>query len=1024
MGKLPNGIVAFLFSDIEGSTKLLHELGDRYADILIQHRELLRKAFADHGGIEMGTEGDSFFVVFERASDAMGAACDAQRALTAHDWKPREQVRVRIGVHAGETQIVDDDYVGINVHIAARVMSAAHGGQILVTRRCWDLATDQASDHLSVRDLGEHGLKDIPGRTQLLQVLHPDFPDTFPPPRTLDVRPNNLPARLSTLIGRQALTRDLLETLPTTRLLSLVGAGGVGKTRLALELAYASLDDFPDGVWLVELGSLSEADDVIRAVAAALSLREEAGRDLEQSLLNFLSVRGALVVLDNCEHLIDTCAALATSILRSAASVRIIATSREPLGVSGETAWRVPSLGLPTGVELREIAAADSVRLFVERAHALDTTFELTIDNAADVSKICTRLDGIPLAVELAAAYVPALAPSEISARLSDRFKLLWGGSRGAIERQQTLRATIDWSYRLLTSEEHTMLDRASVFAGTLTLEAAEIVCGQGLDEEVVDLVSRLVAKSLVTAERTPDGTRYGMLETIRQYVRERLADGELTGEIEGRHAEYYATLVSGHEADLAGPDQAQWLARLDMDYENISAGLRWMIDRHPDRALEMAAALWKYWWIRGRWAEGASWLRATADRAGWPRTKVGAKARWGTAFLDGFRGSTADRDELLAAAADIQRSEHDVRGLAYTTWSQGYLDSAEKGFELLRECVPLARKSGDGQVTAWALLSLGSRQQDYRAHRTLHQEGLEVARASGERWSEAMALTNLGEISYFDGDFASGTAMIQGALGIFREIGDVFGVREALRNLAIVAWLRGEIESVREHVADARRMLSGTDAEHLLVHFYYVGIRAELEGGVTEGAESLLRYASALAQKRPDIPEISRIEASLDGTIGLGVSDRDRLFAAARQIERIHVPVRSSLGMLLAPAESLVLAEAAAVERGVEEARLLAQAAMTSAKSRQPWLVAECVELLARLVARDGPEESATMLGAAEAVREIHGGRRLPGQDVACAEVLQRTRSALGPKGAEAAWQRGRAMTPEEGFAYAGQFR
>ncbi len=513
MAGLPTGTVTFLFTDIEGSTTLLQRLGDRrYADVLEEHRRLLRAAFEEGHGQEVDTQGDAFLVAFPRARDAVGAAVAAQQALTKHAWPDGASLRVRMGLHTGEPVSETEGYVGLDVHRAARICAAGHGGQILLSQAVGVLAAPDLPPGVSLRELGTHRLKDLKEPEHLFQVVNPDLPTDFPPLKSLDVLPNNLPRQLTSFVGREREMAEVKSLLPTTSLLTLTGAGGSGKTRLGLQVAADMLEHYPDGIWFAQLAPLSEPRLVAKAVASAVGIPEQPGRPLAETMVDYLRRGARLLLLDNCEHLLEACAQLADSLLRACRNLRMVATSREALGIGGELTYRVPSLSVPDLKRLppmESLTQYEAVRLFVERAAFSKPGFQITNGNAAAVVQVTHRLDGIPLAIELAAARINALPVDVIAVRLNHQFRLLTGGSRTGLPRQQTLQATLDWSYNLLSEDEQALLRRLSVFAGGFALEAAEKVCsGTGLHEyEILDKLTRLVEKSLVIYEEA-DGKR------------------------------------------------------------------------------------------------------------------------------------------------------------------------------------------------------------------------------------------------------------------------------------------------------------------------------------------------------------------------------------------------------------------------------------------------------------------------------------------------------------------------------------
>lgn len=496
----------FLFTDIEGSTKLWEERPDAMRAALARHDAILRKAIEAHHGRVVKQVGDSFHAVFTGAGDALNAVIEAQQNLMAEDWGAAGPIKVRMALHTGEAEERDGDFFGAALNRCSRMLNAGHGGQTLVSTTAHELLKDTVPPGVSLKDLGEHRLKDLIRQEHIYQVCHPEVPAEFPPLRSLASFAHNLPTQVTSFVGREKEIGEIKELLKSNRLLTLAGAGGVGKTRLSLQVGADLLDDFPDGVWQVELAALSNPGLVPQSVASALGFREEPKRTLTETLVDGLRSKKLLLILDNCEHLVEPCAQLADALLKACPGVRIMTTSREALRVAGEVQWRVPSLTAPDPTKLPRVEALtqfESVRLFVDRANAVTPGFAITNQNGPAVAQICWRLDGIPLAIELAAARVKMLSPGQIAERLNDRFNLLTGGSRAALPRQQTLQAAIEWSYDLLSEDEKKLFDRLSVFAGGFDLEAAEEVCsGEGLDKkEVFDLLTHLVEKSLVVAE-------------------------------------------------------------------------------------------------------------------------------------------------------------------------------------------------------------------------------------------------------------------------------------------------------------------------------------------------------------------------------------------------------------------------------------------------------------------------------------------------------------------------------------------
>jgi predicted ATPase/class 3 adenylate cyclase len=766
----PTGTVTFLFTDIEGSTRLLQELGDDWAGVLHDQRRLIRSVIAANNGIELGTEGDSFFVVFASAADATQAVVSAQHALAAHAWTGSKPVRVRMGLHTGEARRVGDDYVGLDVHRAARIAACGHGGQVVISDSVYALVVAALPAGVSMRDLGEHRLKDLPRPEHLYQLEIEGLPTEFPPLKTLDVRKNNLPLQLTSFLGRTAELAELKELLAGGRLISLVGTGGIGKTRLAIELATEVLEEF-GYVWLAELAPISDPDLVAATLMTAIDVREQAGRTPIDALIDYFAPKSALVILDNCEHLVEPCAILAESLLEACPRLKIIATSREHLGVPGEASWRVPSLPVPDPARLpalEQVAESAAVALFVDRATAASPSFQLTNENAPLVVQVCKRLDGIPLAIELAAKRLSLLALPQMITRLNDRFRLLTGGGRTALPRQQTLRAAIDWSHELLAESERTLLRRVSVFAGGFSLELAEEICAWApLDAaDMLDLLGTLVSKSLVVYET---GSRYRMLETIREYAVERARTAAEDGELETRHRTRFLALAEEADHELHGPAQLRWFDLIDTEIANVRAAFDSCL-AHEDAqaALRIAAGLGLYWRARGRFTEGRGLLeRGLAPKLAVPATLRARALAWAS-YLAIYQGAY---------------TQAQIRG---------------------EESLNLYSAAGDGWGMGFALQVLGAvalNQDDYPSAARLEQESVRYLRQTGDTDGLGLSYVYLGVVALRRGEYPSAMGMLEQALLNFREVGDMRRVSIALR-------LMGEVELCQGHYTPATTLL------------------------------------------------------------------------------------------------------------------------------------------------------------------------------------------------------------------------
>jgi predicted ATPase/class 3 adenylate cyclase len=593
VAELPSGTVTFLFTDLEGSTRLWEQHPDAMRLALARHDAIVREAIAAHGGRVVKATGDGFHAAFATADAAVGAALDAQAALTTEPWGESGALSVRMGLHTGTAEQRDGDYFGSVLNRAARLMSVAHGGQVVVSHVTEQLIREAIPANIEILDLGEHRLRDLAGPMRVFQLNHPDLPREFLPLRSLDALPGNLPAQVTSFVGRERELAGLGKVLDEWRLVTLTGTGGVGKTRLALQVAAETLPRFRDGAWLCELAVADDDETMAQVVAAVLGVSQRQGMSLEASVGDYLRVKELLLILDNCEHLLGPVGGLAERVMRECPRVRILATSREGLAVGGEHVWPLRSLPVPDASGALTVAtASDAVSLFVDRAEAARATFVLDESNVSAVADICRRLDGIPLAIELAAARVVSMSPSEIRGLLDERFRLLTGRRRRAVERHQTLRATVDWSYSLLGERERAVFNRLGIFAATFDAAAAQaIVAGDGVEAwDVLDALTELVAKSMIDAAETGDGTtRYQMLETLGQYARERLDEDDTTDHWRRRHGDYFAMWAEEAGPGLLSPDELAWRTRANAELDNLRAAVTWALDRDDPDDLGLA---------------------------------------------------------------------------------------------------------------------------------------------------------------------------------------------------------------------------------------------------------------------------------------------------------------------------------------------------------------------------------------------------------------------------------------------------
>ncbi len=859
-------ILTFLFTDIEGSTRLWEREPARMPLAMARHDALARSAVEERGGRVVKTTGDGVHAVFERPLDALEAALALQRALAEPESTAGLALRVRCGLHAGSVERRDGDYYGTAVNRAARLAAAAHGGQVLLSQAVAERLEGALPARVALRDLGNVRLRDLSRPVRVFQAEHPGLRARFPALRSLEETPNNLPHSLASFVGRERELAELRGLLAGARLVTVTGMGGMGKTRLALQLAAEAADAFADGVWWVELAPLHDGRRVAAALAGVLGVQEEPGAGIEAAIEGHVRDRVLLVVLDNCEHVLEACAALARRLLGAGARLRVLATSREPLRIAGEAAY--PVLGLPVpgplAAEPGAVDAYDAVRLFAERARAASPAFALAPDNAAQVAAICHRLDGIPLAIELAAARVRALPVAEIAVRMKDRFRLLTGGERGVLPRQRTLRALIDWSYELLSAPEQAMLRQLSVFAGGCTLEAVEAVCAAQPGEDAADLLGRLVEKSLVQPEE--DRGRYRLLETVREYAQERLeAGGEAAG-ARARHLAHFLALAEAAQPHLMGPEQARWHARLDEERENLLAAHAASREAAggAEPGLRLASAMKFYWINRGLLALGHGAIEESLARGG----QIGERARLRGLFHAGqllhLMGRYAEARTRLEEALALARALGHPRGIASVLQPLGMAAIAvgERAFAraCLDEALVLAQAEGEKRQLAGALGAMAQleriEERPQRAH-GLYREAVRLLREIGDEEAAAIGLLNLAMVEIGQRRGEAAAAMLLEVLAVAQATGSRPIGQSALEACAGLAGLRGDwgrcawFYGAAEAQARATRMRRDIADEAFLAP-WLGGARSALGPaafGEAEDAGRAVAFAEALGQ-------------------------------------------------------------------------------------------------------------------------------------------------------------------------------
>ncbi len=868
---LLTGTLTFLMTDIEGSTRLWEQFPLPMQTSHLRHGQIIAQAVAACQGklvLSQG-EGDSTFAVFASAPSALAAACAIQQALHDEPWPPQAMLRVRIALHTGLAHLLHGDYSSPDINRCARLRAIGHGRQTLISATTAALVRDALPPGVLLKDMGQHGLKDLSRPEQVWQVVQAGLPSEFAPLRSLSTLAHNLPQQLTTLVGRERELEEIRERLAQTRLLTLTGVGGTGKTRLALQAAAEVAHEYPDGVWLADLSPLSDAALVPQALASVLDVREEGGRALTATLTDALRSKAMLLVLDNCEHLVDACAALAEALLLACPHIKVLTTSREALRIGGERVYTVPlmpspqTLRLPaTEAMMEEVGRYDSVRLFIERAQAASHTFVFSMGNASSVASVCRRLDGIPLALELAAARVRVLSVEQISQRLDDRFRLLTGGSRGATPRQQTLRAAIDWSYDLLSEAEQLLLARLSVFAGGCTLEAAEAVCADEQVEawDVLDLLAGLVEKSLAQSEESEGGVRYRLLETLRQYGQERLALSGDDAALRGRHRDFFLALAEEAESHLTGPEQAAWLARLNEEHDNLRAAQAWSLRPEEDAepGLRLAGALWRFWAARGFLHEGQDYLASALAKEDAPAV-LRARSLYGAGVLAWKQCEYAHARTSLEECLQISQAGGDGAGsadalniLGLTATDQGDYETARR---VLTESLALYRQVGDRRGTALALMNLGNvanNRCDYEAARALYEECLPLFRRLGDTQQVASTLLNMADTATEQGDAPAAQRLFEESLALYRQVGDEAGIAQCLSNLASTRLHQDDLPSARRLLREGLSVCArqGEDAEKTVIaHFLEVGGRLAFAEDDTAQTARLLGAAHALRE-------------------------------------------------------------------------------------------------------------------------------------------------------------------------------
>jgi predicted ATPase/class 3 adenylate cyclase/DNA-binding CsgD family transcriptional regulator len=965
MSQLPMGTVTLLFIDIEGSTRLLQQLGERYAEMLAECRQLLRAVFHRWHGHEVDTQGDAFFVAFARASDAVSAAVEMQRTLATHVWPNGVTVRMRIGLHTGEPQLSSEGYVGLDVHHAARIMIAGHGGQVLLSAATQELVKRDLPEGVSLRDLGEYRLKDLQHPSRLFQVVMADLQADFPPLKTLDSHPNNLPIQPTTLIGREKEMTAVERLLhrEDVRLVTLTGLGGIGKTRLGLQVAAELSDHFPDGVYFVNLAPISDPAFVVSLIAQALEVKEISGQPLLDLLKASLREKQLLLLLDNFEQVVSAAVQVA-DLLAMCPKLKIMVTSRMALRVQAEHEFAVPPLALPDPNHVHDLVSLsqyEAVALFIARAQAVKPDFQVTNASAPTIAHICVRLEGLPLAIELAAARVKLLSPQALLARLDQRLAVLTSGARDAPTRQQTLRGTIKWSYDLLDAGEQRLFRHLSVFVGGCTFQAIEALSLQFEVEDTIlpalNVVASLIDKNLLKQTISEDEEpRFTMLETIREFGLEALSENNELEATRSMHASYYLALAQEAEMQLAGSNQIEWLDRLEREHDNLRAVMEWSLgseldeknEQRSELGVRLGGVLHQFWIIHAHLNEGKTYLMR---------------------ILEGSPNATsALRAKLLIAAADLAL----------------VMDDRQLGEPLADEALQLCEVVGDQEGIAFSKYLLGFFaiwKGEYTLARTQLEEGIALLRKLNRKERLGWSVYALGYLNTVQGDYLQSRACYEEALTLFRSIGNKEGIAAMLFMLA-------------------------------RIHFYFLG-----------DAVTALSLLNEVRTQMEALGEKWGVAYSFNLAAEIALYQGD--FATAHSQAEAALVLNQELGQRAGIAKSLsLIAQVEARQKNFSAAQSLYEQILTLAEDMDDRLaIPTYLEQLAEVVATQGEVADASRLwGAAEFLRETIGSPMQPVYRTSHERAITAARTLLSEQAFAAAWAEGGNMTLEQALVTARQ--
>jgi predicted ATPase/class 3 adenylate cyclase len=1045
MADLPTGTVTFLFTDIEGSTRLWDQHPEAMRDALARHNTLISDGIRQHGGVVVKSrgEGDSVFAVFSRATDALSAASSLQQVLHAEPWPQDASLRIRMALHTGEADLHDGDYYGPAVNRCARLRAAAHGGQVLLSLASAEIVRSALPAAVRLLDLGRHRLQDLAHPEQVFQLVHPSLTAAFPPLRSLDARPQNLPVQPTPLLGREAELERLRELLlrDDVRLVTLTGPGGTGKTRLGLQLAADLLDDFDDGAFFVDLAPIRDPNLVASTIAQSFGVRETSTQTLEQSLTDYLRAKRTLLLLDNFEQIIAAAPRIA-ELLAAAPRLKVLVTSREALRLRGEQEFPVLPLAVPDLRRLPSLPALSqyaAVELFIQRAVNVKPEFAVTNENAPAVAEICCQLDGLPLAIELAATRIRLFSPEVLLSRLGNRLQLLTGGARDLPARQQTLRDTIAWSYDLLNEGERTLFRRLSVFVGGCTLAAVEAVCGPEGDREMdlLDGITSLLGQSLLRQEewqgeehspppREAGGSerevRFTMLETIREFGRERLAQSGEGEALQRRHARFFLTLAEEAEPELSQATQRAWLARLAAEHDNIRAGLAWALESEPETALRLASALGRFWVVQDRVSEGLEALERGLERAAEAPEGVRAKALRARASLP-WRVERARA--LIEEGLPLSRALGDRSSIAFWLNQQAQLAAAQDdptaARRFLEESMAISREIGDKRCLAHSARMLGSMgcgEYDYETARRWHEESLAIIRETGDRYEIGVAISILGHLAWQTSNYEAARRYYEESLALQREIGSRGRIANSVYGLGDVALAQGDYGAARRYLEESLALLRDLGDRGGLVWALDSLGHLDRDLGEYEAARRLFEEMLAMAREM-GAKSVTGFALCRLGTVAWGAGECE---AADRLYEESLTLLRETghPDFFFWPLQGVGCVALAHGEYGRARA-CYRESLVWLQKRRDMPRVAVGLEGLAQVAAAEGDaEEAARLFGTAGALREAIGSPLAPVDRAEYDRSVAAVRAVLGEVAFAAAWAAGRAMSLEQATALA----